>query len=50
MMTIKPKKFSFYYAIVGETSNTNQGVARLLAAILGFIIIFGSITWMISNW
>ncbi|WP_281414438.1 hypothetical protein [Rhizobium sp. ARZ01] len=32
---------SLYYRIVGENSNTNEGMARMLAAIAVFIVVFG---------
>lgn len=48
-MTDKNPALSLYYAIVGKTSNTNQGVARLLAAILLFIVIFGTIAWVLLH-
>lgn len=47
-MTKKSKNFSFYYAIAGESSNVNQGVLRVLALILGFIIVSGSLAWALS--
>lgn len=36
---------SLYYWIVGENSNTNEGMARLLSAIAVLIVVFGTIFW-----
>ncbi|WP_203424259.1 hypothetical protein [Sinorhizobium sp. BG8] len=36
---------SLYYRIVGENSNTNEGLGRLLAVIAVFIVVFGTIFW-----
>lgn len=37
---------SIYYAIVGNNSNTNEGLARLVGAIIAFILIFGTLFWL----
>jgi uncharacterized protein (DUF983 family) len=34
-----------YYAIVGNNTNTNEGVARFLVLIIGFIVIGGVVFW-----
>lgn len=47
-MTEKSRKVSWYYAVVGENSNINQGLARLLAAILAFLALMGFIIWVAS--
>jgi hypothetical protein len=38
---------SLYYLIVGQNSNTNEGMARLLAAIALFIVVLGTIFWAV---
>jgi hypothetical protein len=37
-----------YYAIVGTQTNTNEGLGRLLGAIIVFILVFGSIFWALG--
>lgn len=39
-------KFDLYELIVGN-GNVNQGLARLMAAIGLFIVVFGTITWAV---
>lgn len=38
---------SAYEQIVGEKSNTNEGLARLLAVVAAFILVFGTIFWLL---
>lgn len=40
---------SLYYLVVGTSTNTNEGLGRLLAAIIVFIVVFGSIFWMLPH-
>ncbi|WP_277955649.1 hypothetical protein [Shinella zoogloeoides] len=37
-----------YYAIVGTTTDTNQGLARFMGVILAFIVVFGTLFWAIG--
>lgn len=37
-----------YYAIVGETTNTNVGLARFMGLILVFIATGGFISWLLG--
>ncbi|MFC6447147.1 hypothetical protein [Shinella zoogloeoides] len=37
-----------YYAIVGTTTDTNQGLGRFMGAILAFIVVFGTLFWAIG--
>ncbi|WP_280513871.1 hypothetical protein [Rhizobium daejeonense] len=41
-------KNDFYYAIVGQHTNTNEGLGRILGVIIAFIIIFGGLFWLIG--
>ncbi|MDR6759234.1 hypothetical protein J2Y48_004550 [Mycoplana sp. BE70] len=36
---------SLYYLIVGENSNTNEGMARMLSVIAVLIVGFGTVFW-----
>ncbi|WP_302795378.1 hypothetical protein [Shinella daejeonensis] len=37
-----------YYAIVGNTTNTNEGLARLLGLIIVFIAVGGGVFWFLG--
>lgn len=39
---------NLYYAIVGETTNTNTGVARFMGVIVVFIVLGGGLAWLIG--
>jgi hypothetical protein len=39
---------NLYYAIVGETTNTNMGVARFMGVIVVFIVLGGGLAWLIG--
>ena len=36
-----------YYLIVGENTNTNEGLGRLLAFVLAIIVVGGGLFWLI---
>jgi len=36
-----------YYMIVGDRTNTNVGLARFMALILAFILVGGSLFWLV---
>ncbi|WP_313522930.1 hypothetical protein [Shinella sp.] len=38
----------FYYAIVGDTTDTNMGLARFMGVILAFIVVVGGLFWAIG--
>ncbi|WP_421578989.1 hypothetical protein [Shinella sp. M31] len=38
----------FYYAIVGDTTDTNMGLARFMGLILAFIVVGGGLFWAIG--
>lgn len=38
---------SVYYAIVGDWTNTNVGLARFMAVILAFIVVGGLLFWLV---
>lgn len=37
-----------FYAIVGKNTNSNEGMARILAFILAFVVIGGVFFWAIG--
>lgn len=37
-----------YFAIVGDTTDTNMGLARFMAVILAFIVVVGGLFWAIG--
>lgn len=47
-MSEKTDEKSFYWSIAGADSNTNEGVVRLLGAIIVFILIVGLMVWLLS--
>lgn len=37
-----------YYVIVGDETNTNEGLGRFVLAILAFIVVAGVFFWLIG--
>jgi hypothetical protein len=37
-----------YYAIVGDTTDTNIGLARFMGVIVVFIVLGGGLSWVIG--
>lgn len=37
-----------FYAIVGNDTNTNEGLGRFVLAILAFIVVAGALFWLIG--
>ena len=37
-----------YYALVGDTTDTNMGLVRFMGAIIAFIVIGGGLFWAIG--
>lgn len=39
---------NLYYAIVGNTTDTNAGLARFMGVIIAFIVLVGSLFWALG--
>lgn len=40
---------SIYYLIVGNNTNTNEGLGRMLAVLAAFLFVFGTIFWALAG-
>ncbi|MBM7321801.1 MULTISPECIES: hypothetical protein [Agrobacterium] len=48
-MSERTDEKSIYWTIVGADTNTNEGLARLLGAILIFTLIGGFLVWLLAG-
>jgi|EndMetStandDraft_5_1072996.scaffolds.fasta_scaffold379367_2 hypothetical protein len=44
-MAARKDENSLYYLLVGQETNVNTGIARLLLAVIAFIAVFGFFLW-----
>jgi hypothetical protein len=44
----KGRSMNLYYAIVGDTTDTNMGLARFMGVIVVFIVLGGGLSWLIG--